>query len=294
MKKILLILLTASLIYACGSDSENMTSEDLISISADCDCAQIDVKRDAFGDKIKRSLFYDIKTKEVFSGTCEIKFGDDTRNEIKQYSNGKLHGVLATWDENGVLRRYLQFTNGKQNGEQVSWYVNGQQLSQLNFKNGIKHGMENKWDNKGELIFKCERKEGKFINSGFEYEEGKFKKAWFNLPNKEVKVAVGGNFLRGSSYEFYPQNTIFEPENVYEISLNDKLSDEQIILYTKELLITHFSNIDIILLGTRISSTTGEKIISIHPNYLSNGKEKITEIERIANLLLDNFSKIKI
>ena len=321
MKKTATILLLSVLLFSCSSDStdsENMSSEDLKDISADCNCSEVDFKRDVFGDSeldkerqkresgvYKKDLLgyqkslnkptpLKYRNGEIFTGTCEEKWGDESRKKIQQYSQGKLHGKLVQWDEQGNLRLQLNFKDGKQDGKQLSWHANGQQNSLLNFKNGIKHGLEQTWNDQGKLIYECERKDGDIIESGFEYEDDKFKEAWFNLPNKEVKVAVGHNSVKGSSYEFYAQNTIFGPENDYEIGLNDKLSDKQILSYTEELLTTHFSKFDVILLGTRTSSSTGEEIVSIHPNYLSNGQKKITEIERITNLLLDNFSKIKI
>jgi antitoxin component YwqK of YwqJK toxin-antitoxin module len=115
-------------ISSCSSTPDNgqeMSSEDLKEIEADCDCAQIDFKRDAFGNKIKGSLTYNINTEQVFSGTCEEKWGDNSRKQIRQYSNGELHGIIASWDEEGTLRQHLNYSNGKSDGLQRVWNADG-------------------------------------------------------------------------------------------------------------------------------------------------------------------------
>ena len=312
MKKTATILLMTTLLYSCGSDStysENMSSEDLKDISADCNCSEVDFKRDVFGnselDKERQKIESGVYKKdllgyqksinkptplkyrngEIFTGTCEEKWGDESRKEIQQYSQGKLHGKLAKWGEQGNLRLQLNFKNGKQDGKQMSWHENGQMNSLLNFSNGTKHGNEKTWNDKGKIIFECERKDGDIIESGFEYEElGMVKSIWKNIDyskknNKNVKSIQIENASNSGEYN---------------LEINDKLADKQIIEFIKEdVLKKHFNNDP----TKFVISTDGgwhEPHIYLASDVYGKGYEKNKESFRIATMLLDNIKGIQI
>lgn len=218
MKKIIYLTLATMFIASCSSNNtEEMTSEDLKSINADCDCGQIDYKRNAFGEPIKGSVLYDINSEKVFSGTCEEKWGDGSRKEIRQYSSGKLHGNIASWDESGNLRRHLIFSNGNQDGEQKVWDENKSLVSQVFFKNGLHD------------------------NKGYKYKDGFLDFVWFNFNGKTTKEIT---FYNPYSYSLVVQKdwTSDQDSPSYKIFINDELDDDIIIKHLKAIVADHFTS----------------------------------------------------
>ncbi len=289
MKIIIYLTLATMFIASCSSNNtEEMTSEDLKSISADCDCGQIDYKRNAFGEPIKGSVLYDINSEKVFSGTCEEKWGDGSRKEIRQYSNGKLHGNLASWDENGVLRRHLQFTNGKQDGDQYGWHSNKNPESHLKFKNGIQNGEQLKWNTEGKLIFKKEYlSDGNtVIHSGFDYRSSNMvREVWSNLKvDKELKT------INKNSIEINAGGN----DEEYHLWINDKMSDEQIINFiTENVIKEHFNNDPSkFVIGT--SGIYEDPSISLNSDVYGFGYENKKESFRIASMLIENIKGLHI
>lgn len=118
MKKLFYLSLCIPLsifIASCSSDNSDSESaeetksvtEDLKSASVDCNCKDAEAQS------------------PTFSGSCEELWGDNSRKEYREYSNGMKHGLLVSWDEKGVLRRRLNFANDKQDGEQLAWDEKG-------------------------------------------------------------------------------------------------------------------------------------------------------------------------
>ena len=277
-----------------------MNPEDLKDISAECDCSEVDFERNILGEteadikKFERELkggYENIeewkkdltkpipqkyKDGKIFTGNCETKYGNGSRRSITQYSQGRVHGNAAVWDENGVLRTLENYVDGRQHGKQL------------------------KWDQNSKIIAESERKNGAWINNGFTYKEGALKSAWFNLPNKEI-LAFPENV---SSFVFKTLKEDYNTkEKLYQITIQDKLTDKQLISFAKTILEKHFQAIEAI----QIDKTAWDHIpnIDIHYNILEQGsigdkerrlehnaKEK--EVERVASLLAKNFPKLKI
>lgn len=219
MKNTLFIAFVSVILASCGEKevTEQEQQENLKTITADCDCSSIDFKRNAFGEIIKGSLVYDIKSKEIFSGTCEEKFGDGTRKEIRQYSQGKLHGTIATWDENGILRRKLKYNNGIQDGYQVVWNQLGDTLIFEHFTKG-EHGQR-----------------------GFKYDKENLNFIWFNKERTTDAIT----FYNPNSYSIVIQKTLFSDEKnpKYEIYINDSLSNSEIKEFVSSVIKNHFSKV---------------------------------------------------
>lgn len=163
MKK-LISLSIITILTACGSN-ENPTGEDLKAISSDCKCSEIDYRRDAFGEKLKNSPVYNLKTKDPFTGTCEELHGDGSRKQIRQYLDGKLNGFIASWDEAGTMRQKLEYKNNIQDGEQLVWNEEGVLIKKIIYEDDKTIDYEFELSSDGKQIenyyFKGDKKEGK-------------------------------------------------------------------------------------------------------------------------------------
>ena len=81
------------------------------------------------------------------------------KNICKKYKliNGKLHGKLERWYENGQKDFEWNYVDGKRHGVFKCWFQNGQQSVECTYVDGVLHGKYESWYTDGrkyqDLIF---------------------------------------------------------------------------------------------------------------------------------------------
>ena len=126
------------------------------------------------------------------------------------YNDGKIHGKVVKWYENGNIWYISEFKRGIKNGIHKVYYVNGQIKDSTQFVNGKEHGKFYSFKLNGtkesEGFFKMGLEDSSWIwfNKGFVRIEGTFKNGlrngkWiFNYPgtNKKEHIAFFKNGLK--------------------------------------------------------------------------------------------------
>lgn len=271
IQKINSIIISAILFTACGSGN-NENSNDPSDISAeyyekeaDCNCKEIDVMRRPNGEPMrgKENIYYKVGTRDLFSGTCEEKFGNGKRKLFIQYQDGYKNGEAVYWYEDGQLQGFKNYSMGKNNGEFKRWEEG----------------------NKDKLIYLGYFDNGLFVDKGFEYEDGKLKKAWF-IANGEKEESEDYSSLVFSKRP--------GSGNEYEIKLFDKLPDDVLLKYAEEIANTHFKDVSEIIIGKEILYDNVPRIIIHYMDFENSHEEKNAESIRIGSLIAGKFPKYKI
>jgi antitoxin component YwqK of YwqJK toxin-antitoxin module len=90
--------------------------------------------------------------KGIISGEVVVYFSDKSRNEIRSYKSGKMHGIWITWDEKGNKIAEASYRKGKKDGKWYVWDENGTLRYDMTYKNGEKSGTWFMWDEKGTIL----------------------------------------------------------------------------------------------------------------------------------------------
>ena len=78
--------------------------------------------------------------KGVINGEMILYFSDKSRNEIRAYRSGKMHGTWITWDEKGNMIAEASYRNGKKDGKWYVWDENGTKRYDMTYRRGEKRG----------------------------------------------------------------------------------------------------------------------------------------------------------
>ena len=80
-----------------------------------------------------------------------ITFWQEDGNKFSEgdYVNGVKHGIERKWDENGQIMSEANYVNEKLNGPHTEWWENGQKRLEANHVNGKREGAETDWYENG-------------------------------------------------------------------------------------------------------------------------------------------------
>ena len=84
-------------------------------------------------------------------------------NTIKNYKDGLLDGVIATFLPNGVQSQSINYRKGLKHGMETWWSDNGFKSYSANHINGKLHGKAYSWDDRGYLVSEIEFDQGKTL-----------------------------------------------------------------------------------------------------------------------------------
>ncbi len=93
----------------------------------------------------------------------EVKYFDTGMKKIreeKMLKNGKIHGLLKRWHDNGMLCEETQYDNGKLNGKQYYYSIYGTVSHEFNFADGLMHGRQTAYHPNGTVMSKMHYKNG--------------------------------------------------------------------------------------------------------------------------------------
>ena len=144
------------------------------------------------------NLILDSKTKLPIDGTVKIFYEPShALKSIIDYKNGKYHGFIKGYFENGKLQVEGKFINGNSDGPLRLYYESGKLNEEMPFKDGKPEGLVKIYYEsgklKGEMLFKDGKPEGLVKTY---YESGKI---------KEEKIFKNGK-LEGTS-KIYSEET---------------------------------------------------------------------------------------
>lgn len=87
---------------------------------------------------------------------CDTSKNQKTKLKIRSripYLDGKIHGVVLEWYENGKNKKYKIFYNkGSINGKCIKWYRNGKLEKIEQYRKGKLHGKSKLWYNNGNIM----------------------------------------------------------------------------------------------------------------------------------------------
>jgi antitoxin component YwqK of YwqJK toxin-antitoxin module len=83
--------------------------------------------------------------------------------------DGKFHGLVTWWYENGQKSHGENYKDGIKDGLVTWWYENGQKKKEVNFKDGKEDGSFNEWFNNGQKKTEGTYKDGEGIGKWIEY-----------------------------------------------------------------------------------------------------------------------------
>ena len=81
--------------------------------------------------------------------------------EVREFSDGKLHGVWQVYYPSGKLRESKQYEQGELHGEQKAWHANGTQASLGEYLRGKRQGTFSVWLQDGTLVRETKYENGR-------------------------------------------------------------------------------------------------------------------------------------
>jgi antitoxin component YwqK of YwqJK toxin-antitoxin module len=101
--------------------------------------------------------------------------------------NGRMHGRMNSYYQDGSIRYYRDYAAGNENGESKEFFKNGKVHQEGNFKNGDEDGTWKEWYSTGQLKRQTEFKEGKVIPT-------KVETKFHNAFSKGIELFNAGNY----------------------------------------------------------------------------------------------------
>lgn len=121
--KLVTIFTLGCLLLACKSEkigSENQSENDARQIDSNyCDCTEL-----IFDQPYNH--FYRFERRKGFTGNCEEFYPSGQLKVSKNYLDGKLHGKLVSYYENGKIHEEKEFDMNFQLGERIIYTNKGE------------------------------------------------------------------------------------------------------------------------------------------------------------------------
>ena len=77
---------------------------------------------------------------KLFNGSSIKKYNNQQTSRSIDYVEGKKHGLLKMWFEDGQISYQANYKNGKLEGKSFGWGKNGEILQEHSYKEGLKEG----------------------------------------------------------------------------------------------------------------------------------------------------------
>ncbi len=86
------------------------------------------------------------------NGQVILYFGDGSKNEIRSYRSGEMHGTWITWGKSGNRIAQAVYRRGLKDGNWYIWDDAGQLRYDMNYKRGDRTGTWKMFDEAGNLV----------------------------------------------------------------------------------------------------------------------------------------------
>jgi len=197
MKKLLLLLLCAPLIFSCG---ENDKEEETIN--------QNRYHNDETTISKSPKIVYLKSNNKVVTGIIYDKYENGQLKFENSRKNGEANGLSRVWYENGQLRYEANYKDGKEDGLIRFWHKNGQLAGESHAENG-ENISARYWDEEGNEIYSgISRKLPPKPEENVEIPEIHKKNIFVVLINKNNKILAG----------------VGSPTNIIEINRDGSIS----------------------------------------------------------------------
>lgn len=131
MRLLVSLILFISFISSCGSETTaEVDSTETNGIdSTYCDCAELTLD-------VPYNHFYRFERRKPFTGLCEEFFPDGALKLEKNFVEGKVHGDMISYHENGQVWEEQEFDMNFQTGERIIYTKSGQVKFHALYKRG--------------------------------------------------------------------------------------------------------------------------------------------------------------
>ena len=144
-------------------------------------------------DKIN-GLYFQPNTIKPYSGTAIETFTNGDKKRHVPIKEGKIHGTIKEWAQNGRKIVESQYEMGVQIGQERHWYDNGKLQLEVSFAEGKPNGICTEWYRNGQ-----KKSSGEFVSG---LEEGKHQWWHFNGQLDQIIPFKGGK-ANGEVIEYY-------------------------------------------------------------------------------------------
>lgn len=155
--------------------------------------------------------------------------------EIQELKNGKPHGAVTQFYDNGQKSYELNYDNGVVNGAGTTWHINGQTDSKHHYKQGEPNGAALTWYENGakksEGNYRDGRREGKWLDyyengqiaSDAQYQNDELNGTYTNYNENGQKLLEGYfvNGLRDGKHMYWFMNGQKSSESNYKNDVDD-------------------------------------------------------------------------
>lgn len=129
MKILFPLVLLAIIISSCSGSIES-PEEDVSQIDSNyCDCHEL-----TFDEPYNH--FYRFERRGPYTGLCEEFYTDSTLKMTKNFIEGKVHGKMITYHENGQVHEEQMFDMNFHEGERIIFTKSGQVMFHALYKRG--------------------------------------------------------------------------------------------------------------------------------------------------------------
>lgn len=117
------ILLPVAIVFtfiSCGGNDNEVSTDEVETIDSNyCECFQL-----TFDEAYNH--FYRFERREPFTGNCKEFWPDGTLKLDKNFVEGKVHGKMISYHENGQIHEDQEFDMNFQVGERIIYTKSGQ------------------------------------------------------------------------------------------------------------------------------------------------------------------------
>ena len=136
-----------------------------------------------------KGLLFKPNTIDPFTGTAVDEFPNGKKKMSVPIKNGKIHGSVKEWAQNGKKIHEADYENGLQTGVERQWYANGNKKLEIPYAYGKTNGICVEW-----FKNKQKKSEGRFVDGR---EEGEHK-WWYDNGNIDEMVFYKNGLTEGT------------------------------------------------------------------------------------------------
>ena len=163
----------------------------------------LDTVRTAYDDGRVSRIYTVLKGTDVREGVS-LSYHRNGKLAIEvPYRNGKIDGVMRSYDEEGKLHETIGYLEGDEEGYSTVYYTNGKKKKRESFHQGILNGMSEEWSENGKILRQIPYENGQIHGVVKIYDE-------FGQIKEDVVFVRG---LRNGAYHRYSYGKVtFEAE----------------------------------------------------------------------------------
>ena len=85
---------------------------------------------------------------------AQLRGAEPPRGEISlcELPDGRRHGKLLSWHENGLPKKSVEYRYGARHGEATTWHWNGVQATHGRYRNDTRDDVWRQWTPEGQLL----------------------------------------------------------------------------------------------------------------------------------------------